>query len=99
MKRVQLDAYVIDTLMPDLVGHDRHASAFVVYLYIWRQTGRCRAKALSLRSIADGTGLSKRAVQMAVKRLCKRRLVSVRREHVTAIPEYSVFRPWRTGSR
>jgi hypothetical protein len=30
--RIAFDAYVIDALMPDLVGHDRRASAFVLYL-------------------------------------------------------------------
>ena len=30
-----LDPYVIETLMPDLVGHDKQPSAFVVFLYLW----------------------------------------------------------------
>jgi len=95
VKRIQLDHYVLDTLMPDLVGHDRHASAFVVYLFLWRHSKPRAATPLSLRTIADGTGLSKRAVQTAVRRLRKRRLVTVGRKHITATPTYSVQRPWR----
>ena len=94
-----LDAYVVDTLMADLVGHDRQPSAFLVYLYLWRQTlgaGRL-ARPLSLAEIADGTGLSKRAVQDAVARLARRKLIGMRRESVTAVAEYSVRRPWSGG--
>jgi len=29
-----VDAYVIDVLMPDLIGHDRRPAAFAVYLYL-----------------------------------------------------------------
>ena len=29
-----MDDYVFDTLMPDLVGHDRQPSAFIVYLFL-----------------------------------------------------------------
>lgn len=83
------------TLMPDLVGHDRHTSAFVVYLFLWKQAKPPSRKALSLRTIADGTGLSKRAVQLAVKRLVKRRLVTARRDHLTATSIYRVERPWK----
>jgi len=32
---VAVEAYVFDTLMHDLIGHDRAASAFVVYLHLW----------------------------------------------------------------
>lgn len=95
MTRVALDSYIIDTLMPDLVGHDRHASAFVVYLFLWRNARQASPKRLSLRTIADGTGLSKRAVQLAVKRLAKRKLVTVRRDHLTATSAYRVERRWR----
>ena len=36
MSTLSLDQYVVDVLMPDLVGHDRSQSAFIVYLYLWR---------------------------------------------------------------
>jgi hypothetical protein len=99
--RIAVDDYVLDTLMADLVGHDKMASAFIVYLFLWRQThaGRARAVALSLQVIAEGTGLSKRAVQLAVARLVKRELVAVTRSSVTATSRYSVMRPWRTHRR
>ena len=101
MQRLDIDPYIIDTLMPDLVGHDRRPAAFFVYLYLWRQTGE-RGKPQSqrsLREISEGTGLSKRAVQDAIARLDRRRLISIRRESVTAIPEYTVHRPWKRLNR
>ena len=94
---ISLDAYVVDTLLPDLVGHDRRPSAFVVYLALWRLTdgGRTPA-AVSLRTLAESTGLSKRAVQTALASLVgRRRLVTVERDSATAVPVYAVQRPWR----
>jgi len=92
-----LEAYIIDTLMPDLVGHDRQPSAFLVYLYLWRRTHGAGAATtqVPLVDIAEGTGLSKRAVQDALGRLAKRRLLTVARESITAVPVYTVQRPWR----
>jgi DNA-binding transcriptional ArsR family regulator len=93
---IALDDYVVRTLMPDLVGHDRQPSAFLVYLLLWERSvaGRQRPVAISLREIAEGTGLSKRAVQSALAVLGRRRLVSARRDGPTAVPEYTVHRPW-----
>jgi hypothetical protein len=67
MSSIAFDAYVADTLMPDLVD------------------------------IAEATGLSKRAVQDALGRLAKRKLLTVARERITAVPVYTVLRPWRRG--
>ena len=91
-----LDDYVIRTLMPDLVGHDRQPSAFVVFLFLWERSAGARQRnvPLSLREIAEGTGLSKRAVQTAIGVLARRRLVTSRRDAPTAVPEYTVHRPW-----
>ncbi len=96
MATLDVDAYIVETLMPDLVGHDRHPSAFLVYLFLWYHThgGRLPGAALSLQVIAEGTGLSKRAVQAAVRALVRRRLISVSRAGRTAIPDYTVHRPW-----
>lgn len=96
MKVVTLDAYVIDTLLPDLVGHDHSPSAFLVWLVIWRaaQQGDGKTVALSLRTIAESCGLSKRAVQDAISRLKRRRLVHVEQETLTAIPVYTPLKPW-----
>jgi DNA-binding transcriptional ArsR family regulator len=91
-----IDEYVVRTLMPDLVGHDRQPSAFLVYLFLWERSagGRQRNVPLSLRVIAEGTGLSKRAVQAALAVLARRRLITARRDGPTTVPEYTVHRPW-----
>jgi hypothetical protein len=95
LETLDLDAYVLDTLMADMVGHDRQPSAFLVYLHLWRRTGGGSEEAtLTLRSIAEGTGLSKRAVQDALARLAGRGLVSARRETITATLTYALHRPW-----
>ncbi|MFL6195498.1 MAG: helix-turn-helix domain-containing protein [Thermoanaerobaculia bacterium] len=96
MTTVAIDAYVLDSLMADLVGHDRQPSAFLVYLYLWRRTWGSgeTATQVSLLDISLGTGLSKRAVQEALRLLAKRRLLSIQRESITAIPVYAVLRPW-----
>ena len=96
MADIAVDAYVIDTLLPDLVGHDRQPSAFLVYLYLWRHTiGRGEdGVQTSLQDITSGTGLSKRAVQDALSLLTRRKLLGVARASITAIPVYTVKRPW-----
>ena len=93
---VAIDAYVIDALMPDLVGHDHQPSAFLVYLFLTRHAGQGSVQ-VSLRDLADGTGLSKRAVQDALSRLHKRKLIGIKRESITAVPEYRVHTPWVRG--
>lgn len=97
MTTLPLDAYIVDTLMPDLVGHDRQPSAFLVYMYLWRRTHGAGAATtqVALLDIAEATGLSKRAVQDALGRLAKRKLLTVARESITAVPVYTVLRPWR----
>jgi predicted small integral membrane protein len=97
---VPLDPYLVDVLMRDLVGHDRAASAFIVYLWLWRMSrgqGRPRTGA-SLQSMATRTGLSKSAVQSAVRHLAWRRLISATRDGPTAAPIYEVHEPWRPAS-
>jgi len=96
MPTIQVDDYVVDTLMADLVGHDRQPSAFLVYLFLWRHTHGCDEETaqVSLFDLATGTGLSKRAVQEALRWLSRRRLLAMQREGITAIPVYTVRRPW-----
>lgn len=96
MTRIAVDAYVIDTLMADLVGHDRQPSAFLVYLCLWRQThGRGKSRTqVSLADLVEATGLSRRAVQGAIKALVRRQLIGMTRESITAVPAYEVRRPW-----
>ena len=122
MTTFAIDTYILDTLMADLVGHDRQPSAFLVYLFLWMSAyapkgapARSRRSSpdwsaseggqshgrketttqVALRDIADGTGLSKRSVQDALGRLSKRKLIGVTRESITAVPVYTVLRPWK----
>jgi DNA-binding IscR family transcriptional regulator len=85
---------VIDTLMPDLVGHDKQPSAFIVYLYLAHRAGRRAPVQVSLQAIAMDTGLSKSAVQKSLRTLKRRKLVDSVRESDTAVTRYVVLRPW-----
>ena len=94
---IPVDEYIFDVLLRDLVGHDRAPSAFLVYIHLW---GQCKGLAddavqASLQQIAEFTGLSKSAVQNGLRILVRRKLVKVRKETVTSIPEYWVQQPWR----
>lgn len=91
-----LDDYIVDTLMADLVGHDRQPSAFLVFLLLWRRTHGVGEQSVqvSLFDLHTNTGLSKRSVQEALQWLSKRRLISIQRASITAIPVYTVKRPW-----
>jgi DNA-binding transcriptional ArsR family regulator len=95
--RITVDRYIVEALMPDLVGHDRQPSAFVVYLYLWcRGSGRAERRATaSLQRIALETGLSKSAVQYALRTLRRRRLVTSRQRSATSVPEHVLHMPWR----
>ena len=93
-ERLALDRYVIETLMPDLVGHDRRPSAFLVYLAILG-AGNGRRVPLSHAALAERTGLSRRAVQSAVALLARRQLVEVARRGPTDTSEYRALTPWR----
>jgi hypothetical protein len=92
----RVDTYVLETLMADLVLHDRQPSAFLVYLQLLsRSAGRRRGVRLSHQEMAHLTGLSKSAVQKAVRTLARRRLIRSTRTSSTAVPEYVVLQPWR----
>lgn len=97
IRQSALDAYVFEVLMPDLVGHDRRPAAFVVYLHLLHSAhrlGRDRVPA-SLQAIAIGTGLSKSAVQVALRHLKRRGLVSAEDTGTQVNPVRTVLRPWR----
>jgi hypothetical protein len=99
-KAFKVDAYVMDTLLPDLVLHDHRPSTFLVYLYLWyltcgRRTRRAPGPQISHQEMATATGLSKSAVQGAIRILIRRRLVKATRAGITAVPHYTVLRPWR----
>jgi hypothetical protein len=100
MQRLTLDAYVIDVLMPDLVGHDRRPAAFIVYLFLLRHTraGRDRVS-VSLQGIATRTGLSKSSVQSAIRLLKRRQLLDPDLNASVGSPVRRVLRPWvRSGA-
>ena len=100
MRMLSLDSYVVETLLPDLVGHDRRPSAFLVYLALaGRASVRADEAPLSLRSLAELTGLSKRTVQEALRVLSRRRLVAISRFNATDVATYEVRRPWRRAAR
>ena len=96
MRKLSIDEYIVDTLMGDLCGHDRQPSAFLVYLFLYCKTKSIKQRSIeiSLRNIAESTGLSKRSVQNAINRLHDRQLVGIARRGITDIPRYSVFSPW-----
>jgi len=95
-ERIGLDTYVIDALLPDLVGHDRRPAALLVYLYLWRKTrAGSRSCVVSSSMMADGTGLAKRSVQLALQHLLRRDLVRARRANATAAPSLSLHCHWR----
>jgi hypothetical protein len=93
-KRHTLDAYVLDTLMRDLVGHDHRPSALLVYLAVSAAQADGRA-ILSHAALAERTGLSRRSVQDAVAHLIRRGLLRSLRGGPTDTSEYQALTPWR----
>jgi hypothetical protein len=92
---MQLDPYIIRTLMRDLVGHDRAPSAYLLYIWLWGNTrglGR-RELGCSLQDMASDTGLSKSSIQNAVRHLSRRQLLAVRRDGPTSPCFYRVLAP------
>jgi MarR family protein len=96
VNHIAIDEYVLDVLLPDLTKHDRSPSAFLVYLVIWTALFRLeqRQAELSLQQLAENTGLSKSAVQGAVRLLKRRGLLKVTKASPTAIPQYELVRHW-----
>lgn len=93
---MSVDAYVIDSLLADLVGHDRRPAAFVLFLFLWRKTrGGSRPAVLSLGMMSDGTGLAKRTVQQSLQHLERRGLVDSRRATSTSAPSLRLHCQWR----
>ena len=96
MYHIEVDDYVVDVLLPDLTGHDRSPSAFLVYLILWTRLFRSQRRAIdvSLQTLAAETGLSKSSVQAAVRLLRNRSLIKVTRTSPTAVPQYELIRHW-----
>ncbi|MFL5327347.1 MAG: helix-turn-helix domain-containing protein [Gemmataceae bacterium] len=101
MIQLSFDAYVFEGLLPDIVGHDRRPSSFIVYLHLYRHaSGQSNwSVRASHQSIADATGLSRSAVQSALAHLQKRQLIVTSRAHPTAVPVHRVQRPWTRFGR
>jgi hypothetical protein len=94
---IPVDDYVLDVLMRDLIGHDQQPAAYLVYLYLYGQATRMKWKPVtaSLRTLADATGLSKSAIQVALATLRRRQLIVTTRGHATASSRHRVLRHWR----
>ena len=97
----EIDSYLTDVLMRDLVGHDRRPVSFLVYLWMsvqQQETGKAEVQ-ISYQELAENIGVSKSSAQSAVGWLVRRKLLAVKRESVTATPRYSVLHPWRERAR
>jgi DNA-binding MarR family transcriptional regulator len=96
MIHVAIDDYVLDVLLPDLTGHDRSPAAFLTYVVLWTQLYRSeqRAIAMSLQQLTEFTGLSKSAVQRAIRILKRRGLIKITKSSATAVPHYELIRHW-----
>jgi hypothetical protein len=96
MYHIGIDDYVVDVLLPDLVGHDKSPAGFLVYLILWTLLFRSerRSIAVSLQGLSSQTGLSKSAVQAAVRLLRRRGLIKVTKASPTGVPQYELVRHW-----
>jgi hypothetical protein len=93
---VSLDDYITDTLMRDLVGHDRRPVSFLVYLWLAaEQRRRNAAVQISYQELSENVGASKSSVQAAVSWLIHRKLLAASKSTVTATRRYTVLAPWR----
>jgi hypothetical protein len=95
-----LDDYVVDVLMRDLAGHDRRPACFLTYLWLTaEQERRAGPVQVSYQELAESVGLSKSSAQAAVSWLVRRKLLTASKENATAVPRYTVRKPWRDAAR
>jgi len=96
MLHVAIDDYVLDVLLPDLAGHDHTPAAFLVYIVLWTQLYRSEQRriGLSLQQFSEFSGLSKSAVQGAIRLLRRRGLIKVTKASTTSVPQYELIRHW-----
>ena len=96
----QLDDYIFDTLMRDLVGHDRRPASFLVYLWLATEQARRQTTVqASYQEIAESIGISKSSAQAAVRWLVRRKLLTTAKANATATPSYAARTPWRDAGR
>jgi hypothetical protein len=97
---VKLDEYVLDSLMRDLVGHDRRPVSYLVYLWLAAEEQRQKKPvSISYSDLAQSVGVSKSSAQGAVAWLIHRKQISSTKANVTATPNYTVQTPWKANSR
>jgi helix-turn-helix protein len=93
---IKFDHYVLDSLMRDLVGHDRRPASYLVYLWLAaEQQRRKKPVCVSYSDLAESVGVSKSSAQSAVAWLIRRKLISSTKATVTATPVYTVQCPWK----
>jgi hypothetical protein len=62
---LNLDYYVIDVLVRDLVGHDRRPASFLVYLWLTAEQARRQGVVqMSYQELAESVGLSKSSAKL-----------------------------------
>lgn len=93
MATLAIDRYILDTLMRDLVGHDRRAASYLVYLTILN-AAHDGFTTLSHQQIADRSGLAKRTVQDAILHLASRQLLVVKKRSRTEPAKLRLLTPW-----
>ena len=97
---MNLDDYVVDVLMRDLVGHDRRPASFLVYVWLAAEQARRQgAVQVSYQELAESIGVSKSSAQAAVSWLVRRKLLTASKENATAVPSYTVRSPWKDAAR
>jgi len=97
---IKLDEYVLDSLMRDLVGHDRRPVSYLVYLWLAaEQQKQKKSVSISYSNLAESVGVSKSSAQSAVAWLMHRRLITSTKAAVTATPSYTVQTPWKVDYR
>lgn len=95
-----IDDYITDTLMRDLVGHDRRPVSFLVYLWLAAAQARTgKDVQVSFQEMAESVGVSKSSAQAAVRWLVRRKLLTASKANATAVPCYKVMTPWKDSSR
>ena len=95
----EIDDYVTNVLMRDLVGHDKRPVSFLVYLWLSAEQQRSGAAVrISYQELAELVGVSRSSAQSAVGWLVRRKLIEAVRANVTATPVYRVRAPWRSAA-
>ncbi len=93
---LKFDEYVLDSLMRDLVGHDRKPASYLVYMWLAAEQQRQKKPVtISYSDLAESVGVSKSSAQSAVAWLIHRKLITSTKANVTATPNYTVQTPWK----